>query len=102
MNTIQKLQQHQSATPSRWRGEAEARRQNREWLCYSQQIAMRMLDKMEAENLTQKQLAERMGCSQQYISKILKGRENLSLETLCKIDTALGIDILSDFSRATG
>ena len=102
MNTIQKLQQHQSATPSRWREEAEARRQNREWLCYSQQIAMRMLDKMEAENLTQKQLAERMGCSQQYISKILKGRENLSLETLCKIETALGIDILSDFSRATG
>lgn len=102
MNTIQKLQQHQSATPSRWRKEAEARLRNREWLCYSQRIAMQMLDRMEAENITQKQLAERMGCSQQYVSKILKGRENLSLETLCKIETALGIDILSGLSLATG
>lgn len=65
MSTIQKLQQHQSAAPSRWRKEAEARLRNREWLCYSQRIAMQMLDKMEAENMTQKQLAERMGCSQQ-------------------------------------
>ena len=94
MNTIQKLQRYQSATPSHWRKEAEARRQHREWLFYSQRIAMQMLDKMETEHITQKQLAERMGCSQQYISKILKGRENLSLETLCKIEMALGITVL--------
>jgi transcriptional regulator with XRE-family HTH domain len=35
-----------------------------------------------------------MGCSQQYVSKILKGKENLSLETLSKIESALGIAIL--------
>lgn len=34
--------------------------------------------------MTQKMLAERMGCSQQYVSKFLKGRENLALETLTK------------------
>ena len=50
---------------------------------------MMMLDKMEELDLTQKSLAEKMGCSQQYVSKILKGRENLSIETLCKIETAL-------------
>ena len=48
-----------------------------------------MLDKMEQMKITQKQLAERMNCSQQYISKILKGKENLSLETLTKIENAL-------------
>ena len=53
-----------------------------------------MLDKMEADGITQKQLAERMDCSQQYISKILKGRENLSLETLAKIECALGITVM--------
>ena len=46
-----------------------------------------MLDKMEQMKITQKQLAERMNCSQQYISKI--GKENLSLETLTKIENAL-------------
>lgn len=54
-----------------------------------------MLDKMEQMKISQKQLAERMNCSQQYISKTLKGKENLSLETLTKIENALDIQILT-------
>lgn len=57
---------------------------------------MKMLDKMEFLGITQKNLAERMGCSQQYIYKILQGRENLSLETLAKIEDALQLQILSE------
>lgn len=91
---LNRLREHQSSTQSRWREEAEQRRANKEWLRYSQNIAMRMLDKMEAEGITQKQLAERMNCSQQYVSKILKGCENLSLETLAKIECALGITVM--------
>ncbi len=45
--------------------------------------------------VTQKALAVKMNCSQQYISKVLKGRENLSLETLCKIEKALDVKILN-------
>ncbi|MBQ9652584.1 MAG: helix-turn-helix transcriptional regulator [Prevotella sp.] len=92
--TIKKLEEHKSSVPSRWRQRAEYRTANRTWLRYSQHIAMRMLDKMEEEGLTQKGLAERMGCSQQYVSKILKGQENLSIETLCKIEEALHLEIL--------
>lgn len=55
---------------------------------------MMMLDRMEDLNMTQKVLAERMGCSQQYVSKILKGHENLSIETMCKIEDALQLEIL--------
>ena len=95
MNTIiQKLSEHQSSTPSRWREEAEFRVANKSWLRYSQHIAMLMLGKMEELGLTQKLLAEKMGCSQQYVSKILKGRENLSIETLCKIEMALELSLL--------
>ena len=32
-----------------------------------------------------------MGCSQQYVSEVLKGQENLSLETISKIEACLGI-----------
>lgn len=92
--TVRRLETHQSATPSRWKEAAQARRANKEWLRYSQKIAMRMLDKMEELDITQKQLAERMGCSQQYVSKILKGCENLSLETLSKIENALNITVM--------
>lgn len=55
---------------------------------------MAMLDRMEQLGLTQKKLAELMGCSQQYISKVLKGRENLSIETIFKIEDALQLHIL--------
>ena len=91
---IKNLQQHQSTTPSKWRENAEWRLANKEWLRYSQHIAMMMLDKMEELGLTQKSVAERMGCSQQYISRILKGTENLSIETRSKIENALNLSIL--------
>ena len=55
---------------------------------------MMMLDKMEELGLNQKSVAERMGCSQQYVSRVLKGTENLSIETISKIEKALELDIL--------
>lgn len=98
-NIAQKLSEHKSSTPSRWREEAEFRAANKKWLHYSQHIAMMMLDRMEELDLTQKALAEKMGCSQQYVSKILKGKENLSIETLCKIETALKLSLLPQMTE---
>lgn len=92
---ISNLKKHQSSTPSKWRENAEWRIANKSWLRYSQHIAMMMLDKMEELKMSQKQLSELMGCSQQYVSKVLKGQENLSLETLSKIERCLKIQILS-------
>lgn len=95
MNSVEeRLRKHAPATPSQWREKAEWRQQNKAWLRYSQLVAIRMLDQMAAENLTQKALAERLGCSQQYVSKILKGQENLSIETICKIEDALSLELL--------
>lgn len=94
--TIDKLEKYASTTPSKWREALEYRQENKIWLRYSQRIAMFMLDKMDELGINQKQLAEMMNCSQQYISKVLKGRENLSLETLYKIEMTLGISILKE------
>ena len=93
---VKKLEAYYSSTPSGWRKEAEERQANKEWLRYSQMIAMKMLDRMEELGLTPKKLAERMGCSQQYVSKVLRGKENLSLETLCKIENALDLHIVQE------
>ncbi len=51
---------------------------------------------MSLENLhmSQKQLAELVGCSPQYVSRLLKGEENLTLETLCKLERALNVPIM--------
>lgn len=91
---VSKLNAHKSDTSSMWQENAEWRRANKTWLRYSQRIAMIMLDKMEELGLTQKSVAERMGCSQQYISRVLKGTENLSIETISKIEKALEVEIL--------
>ena len=90
---IEHLRKHQSPTPSKWREEAEWRRANKAWLRRSQMVAVKMLYKMEAMKWTQQQVAEKLGCTQQYISKIVKGSENLSLEMLAKIEDCLDIVI---------
>ena len=91
---INKLEAHESKTLSRWREAAEYRQTNKSWLRRSQRIAMLMFEKMDELHLTQKELAQRMGCTQQYVSKILRGKENLSIETLCKIEDALSLHLL--------
>ena len=93
--TVKKLRQHSSKTSSQWRKEAEYRLENKSWLRYSQNIALLILDKMNEMNLTQKELASQMSVSQQYVSKILKGQENFSLETLAKIEDIFHINILA-------
>lgn len=93
---IARLKEHLSTTPSKWKEKAEWRLQNKSWLRHSQRIAMKMLEKMDELGLTQKQLAEQMGCSQQYVSKVLKGRENLSLESISKIEDCLNFSILQE------
>ena len=47
---------------------------------------------------TQKDLAEKLGVIQQYISKIENGRENISIDTLKKIADALDKRLIVKFS----
>ncbi len=91
---IEYLNQHQSATPSKWRDNAQWRRDNERWLKYSRFITMKVMRAMDERSVTQSELAERMGCSQQYVSNLLKGSSNMTLETISRIEDALNIDIL--------
>lgn len=88
------LNNNQSATPSKWREAAEWRRKNEKWLKYSRVITMKTMQAMDKQSVTQSLLAERMGCSQQYVSNLLKGSSNMTLETIARIETALNIDII--------
>lgn len=94
-STLKFLESHQSKTPSRWKEEANWRRENSAWLRISQIIATTVLLKMREQKMTQQALADKTGYTQQYISKILKGRENLTLETVSRLELALGISLFS-------
>lgn len=88
------LYAHQSATPSKWRNAAEWRRKNENWLKYARVITMKTMQAMDKQSVTQSILAKRMGCSQQYVSNLLKGNSNMTLETISRIETALNIDLI--------
>jgi transcriptional regulator with XRE-family HTH domain len=45
---------------------------------------------LEERGLTRTELAERMGVSPAYVTKVLRGNRNVSLHTICKFAAALG------------
>ncbi len=49
---------------------------------------------MDDQSITQVELAKRMGCTQQYVSNLLKGSSNMTLETIARLENALGIDLV--------
>ena len=87
------LNSHQSTTPSKWRENAQWRRDNEKWLGYARIITVKVLKAMDEQSVTQAMLAERMGCTQQYVSNLLKGSSNMTLETIAKLESALQIDL---------
>ena len=94
MKAIEFLMKNQSDTASKWREEAEYRRKNARWLRYSAMIALQVRDRMSQIGMTQVVLAEKLGCTQQHISMLLKGKNNLTLETIAKLEEALDFDII--------
>ena len=58
-------------------------------------IAERISDILKSRNLTQKELARRLGKRESEISKWLTGRHNFTTQTIARIETALGCKIIT-------
>ena len=86
------LEKHEVKTD--WREKAEWRRENHRWLRYSGFIALTVMHRLEELKMSQKELAEKMNCSPQYVSKLLKGSENLTLDTISKLEENLDLDLV--------
>ena len=70
------------------------RMENREWLRMSQDIALTVRYYLKAEGLHQKDLADRLGVSPAYVAKLMKGQENLTLETIGNIQRVLDVELI--------
>ena len=79
---------------SNWIDKAKERQENKAWLKHSQKIAVKVLRTLREMNMKQKELAENIGVSPQQISKIIKGKENLTLETISKLENALNVNLI--------
>lgn len=74
-----------------------ARIKKRNQLRESQAIAMKVLDKLEELGWTQRKLAVEMEVSPQQITKIVSGKENLTLDTQIRLQNILDIPILATY-----
>ncbi len=93
-NLNEKLAQIISEEPSKWLEEVEFRQKNRKWLRRSQAIALKLLIRLDELEMSQKELAQKMGISAQLVNKWVKGKENLTLETIARLEEALGIELM--------
>lgn len=88
-----KILQH-SVKDREWKERVRGRQQEEDWTSLSFQIAVKILRHLRGNNISQKSVAEKLNCSPQYLSKLLKGKENLTLETIWKLQTVLGITLI--------
>ena len=79
---------------SNWLSKAKARRDSRAWREKSFAIAVKVLRYLRTNKISQKDLAKSLEWTPQYLSKILKGKENLTLETICKLQKATGLSLI--------
>lgn len=93
--SLDKLNELAAGRTSTWHEEALWFRKNSNWLKRSSKIAIRILSELDRKGLSQKELASKMGVTPQYVNKIVKGKENLSLESISKIEEALEISLIS-------
>jgi len=58
------------------------------------EIAAQIAEILTARNMTQKELAQQLNMKESQLSKILAGNANLTLRTITKIESALGVDVI--------
>ena len=76
------------------REEARFRDENRDWLLKSALIALEIHRYLRLNGMTQSQLAEKLGISPSMVTKLLSGKENLSLKTVCSIERVIQFELL--------
>ena len=90
---IQFLEANQSGERSTFVDDAKWRRDNASWLKRSRRVAYAIMDYMQENQFSRNDIAEKLGVSPQYISKILSGKANLSFKTIFEIEEGLGIEV---------
>lgn len=89
--TVKFLEQHQAEEPSRFEEKALERKTNATWLHWSQSVALRLVDYMQDNHLNRAELAERLGVSPQYVSRLLSGTINFSFKSIAEIENRLNV-----------
>ena len=91
---IRFLKKHEGVETSTFAEEAAWREENASWLKWSRSVAMNIIDYMQETGKSHSDIAALLGCSPQYVSKILSGKINFSFKTVSEIEEKLGIQCM--------
>ena len=94
MNTMDYLRAHEHKSMDDFVSKAQYIKDNWIWLRHSYAIAIKVRHRMQDLGMTQRQLAEALGCTQQHVSVLLNGNVNMTLETVAKLEQALQFDLI--------
>ena len=94
-NGIHILEAHQTRERSTYEDEAKERLAHATWLKWSRSVSLAIIDYMDKNNLTQTDLAGRLGVTRQYVSKLLSGKVNFSFKTIAELEAKLGIECMA-------
>lgn len=78
----------------KWMEKVAWRKANKDWLRKSAAIAFRILDALDDLGWTKARLAKELGVTPQQVSKYVRGEENFKLESLCKLEKVLGVELV--------
>ena len=92
--TLDFLKAHQSGKPSTFAEDAKWRQENETWLKWSRALALTIIDYMQENGPTRSDIADRLGVSPQYVSRILSGSTNFSFKSVAEIERKLGISCM--------
>ena len=96
MNTLDYLRANEHKSEDGFVSKAQYLKDNWPWLKYSYAIAIKVRRRMKELGMTQKELAQKIKCTQQHISVLLGGKANMTLETLAKLEQALAFDLMGN------
>jgi len=84
----------ESTFDNSWKEEFQFQSENEEAEDLYFEISLRIIERLEELGWKKSDLAEKLGVSNQYISKILKTIQNPSITTIIKIQNALEIKLI--------
>lgn len=73
--------------------QSQFREDNKEWIRNSQAVALKILLKLREQNISKKELADKLNIPIEEVNKYLKGNKKFDLETITKIENYLEINL---------
>lgn len=100
---LDKFEKLVSDKPSNFLSKLAYYKANKKWIDQSSKVAINVLEALRTKGLSQKDLAKKMNVSAQQVNKIIKGKQNLTFETVAKLEDALEISLMEiiDFKKVT-